>query len=209
MYHCFFRRHVCLSNLKHTPSRELPLTARKTVFSHLKCESRTNYLFSHSWTVLFVRDEKYSVNGINHRFKNHGFRISTRSAQEARTGKIENGTETPLAPPRPLCVVGRLGRGKKISERGTMGKGKEPFPLPIVLCALFFDYYYFLVGGIPSGSLCGGERDCKYSFKHSSWTIYVARILALPFPSFSVPSNSNKETKGKAKLELWWMCFNI
>ena len=31
MYHCFFRRHVCLSNLKHA----LPLTARKTVFSHL------------------------------------------------------------------------------------------------------------------------------------------------------------------------------
>ena len=37
MYHCFFRRHDCLSNLKHAPSRELPLTARKTVFSHLKC----------------------------------------------------------------------------------------------------------------------------------------------------------------------------
>ena len=31
-----FRRHVCLSNLKHAPSSELPLTARKTVFSHLK-----------------------------------------------------------------------------------------------------------------------------------------------------------------------------
>ena len=31
VYHCFFRRHVCLSNLKHA----LPLTARKTVFSHL------------------------------------------------------------------------------------------------------------------------------------------------------------------------------
>ena len=31
-----FRRHVCLSNLKHSSSRELPLTARKTVFSHLK-----------------------------------------------------------------------------------------------------------------------------------------------------------------------------
>ena len=30
-----FRRHVCLSKLKHSPSRELPLTARKTVFSHL------------------------------------------------------------------------------------------------------------------------------------------------------------------------------
>ena len=31
-----YRRHVCSSNLKHSPSRELPLTARKTVFSHLK-----------------------------------------------------------------------------------------------------------------------------------------------------------------------------
>ena len=30
-----FRRHVGLSNLKHEPSRKLPLTARKTVFSHL------------------------------------------------------------------------------------------------------------------------------------------------------------------------------
>ena len=30
------RRHVCLSNLKHVASCELPLTARKTVFSHLK-----------------------------------------------------------------------------------------------------------------------------------------------------------------------------
>ena len=33
-----FRRHVCLSNLKHAPSRELLLTAHKTVFSHLKAE---------------------------------------------------------------------------------------------------------------------------------------------------------------------------
>ena len=31
-----FRRHVCLSNLKHALSRELLLTARETVFSHLK-----------------------------------------------------------------------------------------------------------------------------------------------------------------------------
>ena len=30
-----YRRHVCSSNLKHSPSRELPLTARKTVFSRL------------------------------------------------------------------------------------------------------------------------------------------------------------------------------
>ena len=31
-----FLRHVCLSNLKHAPSRKLSLTARKTVLSHLK-----------------------------------------------------------------------------------------------------------------------------------------------------------------------------
>ena len=37
VYHCFFCRDVCLSNLKHAPSRELLLTSRKTVFSHLKC----------------------------------------------------------------------------------------------------------------------------------------------------------------------------
>ena len=30
-----FRRHVWLFNLKHAPSRKLPLTTRKTVFSHL------------------------------------------------------------------------------------------------------------------------------------------------------------------------------
>ena len=42
MYHYFFRRHVCLSNLKHVPSRELLLTARKTVFSHLKWQ-KINY----------------------------------------------------------------------------------------------------------------------------------------------------------------------
>ena len=81
------------------------------------------------------------MNGINQRFKKHGFRISTRSVQEARIGKREYGTETPLAPERPLCVVGRLGRGKKKSERGTMGKGKEPFPLPIVRRALFLLYF--------------------------------------------------------------------
>ena len=36
VFHCFFRCHVCLSKLKHAPSRELPRTARKTVLSHLK-----------------------------------------------------------------------------------------------------------------------------------------------------------------------------
>ena len=36
VYHCFFRRLVCLSNSKRAPSRELPLTALKTMFIHLK-----------------------------------------------------------------------------------------------------------------------------------------------------------------------------
>ena len=36
LFTLLFRRHVCLSKLKHSPLRELPLTARKTVFSHLK-----------------------------------------------------------------------------------------------------------------------------------------------------------------------------
>ena len=31
----FFRRRICLPNLKHAPLRKLPLTARKTLFSHL------------------------------------------------------------------------------------------------------------------------------------------------------------------------------
>ena len=34
-----FLRHVCLCNLKHAPSRKLPLTARKTVFSHLNTDT--------------------------------------------------------------------------------------------------------------------------------------------------------------------------
>ena len=33
-----FGRHNCLSNLQHAPSRKLPLTARKTVFNHLKLQ---------------------------------------------------------------------------------------------------------------------------------------------------------------------------
>ena len=37
VYHCFSRRHVSLmSNVKLVPLHELPLTARKAVFSHLE-----------------------------------------------------------------------------------------------------------------------------------------------------------------------------
>ena len=34
-----FRRHICESYLKHTPSHELPLTAHKTVLNHFKRRS--------------------------------------------------------------------------------------------------------------------------------------------------------------------------
>ena len=44
----FFRRRVCLPNLKHAPLRKLPLTARKTLFRHLNagepnCEMWTSH----------------------------------------------------------------------------------------------------------------------------------------------------------------------
>ena len=41
-----FRRHVCLSNLKHSPSRELPLSARKTAclsLPYLTCNIKYSY----------------------------------------------------------------------------------------------------------------------------------------------------------------------
>ena len=41
-----YRRHVCSSNLKRSPSRELPLTARKTVFSHLKNRWFSRYVIA-------------------------------------------------------------------------------------------------------------------------------------------------------------------
>ena len=59
-----FRRHVCLSKLKHLRSRESPLTARKTVFSHLK------YLDRHKsyrrktlscWEYYFLATEKADI----------------------------------------------------------------------------------------------------------------------------------------------------
>ena len=40
-----FRRQVCLSNSKHAPSRELPLTVHKTVFSQLNLFSMEDFFF--------------------------------------------------------------------------------------------------------------------------------------------------------------------
>ena len=44
-----FRRHVCLSNQKHARSSELPLTARKTVFSHLNCLNTIPFVAAHTY----------------------------------------------------------------------------------------------------------------------------------------------------------------
>ena len=53
MYHC-------LSTVKHAPSRELPLTARNTVFTHLSNgvlsdERQPEVDLSHSWTVVWPK----------------------------------------------------------------------------------------------------------------------------------------------------------
>ena len=68
-----------------------------------------------------------------------------------------------LSPPqRPLCivgmllccVVGRLGRKKKRARGARWEGGRERF--------LFLSIIDILMG-IPSGSLCGGERDSRTS----------------------------------------------
>ena len=49
-----FRRHVCYCKLKHSPSRELPLTARETVCSHLSLSYLTWIITLH---VLAISDD--------------------------------------------------------------------------------------------------------------------------------------------------------
>jgi len=56
----------------------------------------------------------------------------------------------------PLCVVGEAGEKEKESARGTMGRGKREERRPP---RAFYFFDYFILMGIPSGSLCGGESD--------------------------------------------------
>ena len=59
VYHRFFRRHVCLSNFKTRVIRELPLTAHKTVFSHLKkLKETTRFRLIHFVHNLMIRCSK-------------------------------------------------------------------------------------------------------------------------------------------------------
>ena len=68
-----------------------------------------------------------------------------------------------LSPPqRLLCVVGRLGRKKKRARGARWEGGREKrgplFPSSHRPPRAFYFFDYFILMGIPSGSLCGGER---------------------------------------------------
>ena len=77
-----FRRHVCLSNLKEAPSRKLPLTARKTVFSHLKekaiWEEKTLMLW-----ILLGRNASTNTISFYHNSREMKFMLSTQGASRA------------------------------------------------------------------------------------------------------------------------------
>ena len=71
-------------------------------------------------------------------------------------------------PQRPFCVVGRLGSKKK-KARGARLEGERekrglfpPFPSSLVPRALSIFFIIAIFIGIPSGSLCGGERMRHY-----------------------------------------------
>ena len=69
-------------------------------------------------------------------------------------------------PQRPLCVLGRLARGKKRKRAGDDGTEKERKRGPLFPSshrptrAIYFSIIVIFIG-IPSGSLCAGER--KYA----------------------------------------------
>ena len=73
-----------------------------------------------------------------------------------------------LSPPqRPLFVVGKLGERKRERARHD-GKGEGRFPLPIVPSALSIFSIIAILMGIPSGSVCGGERSAAILFSSST-----------------------------------------
>ena len=101
--------------------------------------------------------------------------IESRFFMSAMEGLLLETSDLPIvdlsdktSPPQngPLCIVGRLGRGRNESARGTMGWGKRRssrvFSLLIVARALavFIE--------MPSWNLCGGESDkTKFGWRSS------------------------------------------
>ena len=110
-----------------------------------------------------------------------------------------------LSPPqRPLCVVGRLGRKKKRAhgarwEGERQKRGSRLFLLPIVPRALsvFSTIANFM--GIPSGSLCGGERGFVKRRLHGPFLLgqftIIASSSAKRFKSLKFVAFSRKNDK--------------
>jgi len=66
--------------------------------------------------------------------------------------------------------VGEAGEKEKESARGTMGRGKReerPFPSSHRPPRALYFFDYFILMGIPSGSLCGGESDKVITIRSS------------------------------------------
>ena len=90
LYHCFFRRHVCLSNLKHAPSRELRLTARKTVISPINAPFLTSL-----FVISKVPEDWHEVNLTDPNQPNH-FGKNKQSPIHIKTSEVEEASYHPL-----------------------------------------------------------------------------------------------------------------
>ena len=68
-------------------------------------------------------------------------------------GRFDSGKKSLFSTEVSLCRRD-TGEKEKAGAQGTMGKRRSE------ACCLFFDYCIFFIG-MPSGSLCGGERQKK------------------------------------------------
>ena len=119
---------------------------------------------------------------------------------------------------RPLCVLERLGREKKRSARGTMGRRKRGTTHPFLLIPstaryysysysyssyyyyyyyyyyycyyYYYYYYYYFYFGIPSGSLYGGAEKAEFEVQSRSYIVSypVYTILRMSYNFLSVSS---------------------
>ena len=75
--------------------------------------------------------------------------------------------QQPLSSAEASLCCGRLGERKRERARHD-GKEEGRFPLPIVPRALSIFSIIAILMGIPSGSLCGGERSAGILFSNST-----------------------------------------
>ena len=110
-----FRRHVYLSNLKHAPSCELPLTAQKTMFSHLNCPSKMRHWYRASsltkpyiktWKGLNITPTSTSFGLFNHYIKTHEFSpVKRENVIRTNSLSTDNFCTVNFITNRHLCVV--------------------------------------------------------------------------------------------------------